>query len=245
MGTKKWSLGLAAAAPACGLMLATFAAPANATAYLEVYDSQTGTAVCNQSSPTDAPLVCDATSGTGSWSVTVDTGLDGSSSTLGKVDLSFDAMGTAPPADNLYLLYYVDDLTGNGATNFVTTLGGTADSGLLGNFASGYSTGASSELPASDFCGQTGPDFGTSTSLATFCNETGAFSGSQYSSGNSITGPYQLGLVADLDLMSGTDGTISGDIEVAQVPEPATFALFGAGLLGCALFLRRRRSSND
>lgn len=242
MRTKRWSLGFAAAAPACGLMLAAVTAPASATAYLDVYDTNTGTYLCNDVSATDAALTCNGS--IGSWTFTVDSGIDGSSGSLGKIDLDFDGIGTAPPSDQLDLLYFVDDLTGTGTTSFMTTLGGTADSGVSGDFESAFYNVDDPTTPVGDFCGQTGPVlYGVATQISTFCDQTGSFSGSQYKGGYPITGPYELGLLADLNLTNATNGIISGDFEVAQVPvpEPATLALFGAGLLGCALFLRRRR----
>lgn len=50
--------------------------------------------------------------------------------------------------------------------------------------------------------------------------------------------------VASFSLTVPSSGRASFDIKT-EVPEPGTLVLFGAGLLGCALFLgRRRRSPN-
>lgn len=242
LGTRTGSWTLAAAAPLCGLLLSALAAPAHATAFLAVYDTHTGTYLCNDSSAADAPLVC--TGSIGSWSFTVDSGIDGSHDSVGKIDLAFDAIGSAPPSDQLYLAYYIDDLTGTGTENFWTKLGGTADSGITGNFLSGFFSPDITSGSLATFCGQTGPDFGPATVLSTFCNQTGPFSDSQYLSGYPINGTYQLGLIADLNLNSGKNGIVSGDFEVETVPEPSTLALFGVGLLGCVLVLRRRRVPN-
>jgi hypothetical protein len=243
--TRMGSWSLAAAAPICGLMLSAMAAPAHADAYLQVYDSSTGTYLCQVSNTTDAPLSCNGT--IGSFAYTVDTGIDASHGTVGKVDLSFDAIGTAPPKDSLQMLYYVDDLTGNGNTSFLTTLGGTADAGKTnGNFLSGFASTGIPQVSVASFCGESGPAaYGTATILSTFCDQgSNSFSDQQASGPYDITGTYQLGLMADLNLTGGTNSVISGDLEVETVPEPATFALFGVGLLGCALFLRRRRVPN-
>lgn len=72
---------------------------------------------------------------------------------------------------------------------------------------------------------------------ATFPNiGTSASSGSNVNTG---AGPYSVTALYVID----TDGIAGSDLSTVQmtVPEPSTFALFGAGLLGCALFVGRRR----
>jgi hypothetical protein len=75
------------------------------------------------------------------------------------------------------------------------------------------------------------------TPLSTIGSTTNT-SVTDYATAN-FTGPYGLTMAVDI---SGT-GTVSIDDTLKEVPEPATFALFGAGLLGVALGMGRRRRS--
>jgi PEP-CTERM motif len=67
--------------------------------------------------------------------------------------------------------------------------------------------------------------------------------------GGSLTGPYSLTLVDQFcSNPAGSNGTCSGGLSFSTdgaitVPEPGTLALFGAGLLGCAFIVGRRRWS--
>lgn len=73
--------------------------------------------------------------------------------------------------------------------------------------------------------------------------------GSQYvTGGGPASGTYSLTLVDQFSAgctgsncaVFGVDGSIGG--VASTVPEPGTLALFGAGLLGCALAITRRRA---
>jgi hypothetical protein len=84
--------------------------------------------------------------------------------------------------------------------------------------------------------------------LAQFINELpatdpGLISGGPVYSTSTLSGEWDLGILDQFDIAAGASGTQSLDVTVGEVPEPTTFALFGAGLLGCALFVGRRRSS--
>jgi hypothetical protein len=53
---------------------------------------------------------------------------------------------------------------------------------------------------------------------------------------------YSLTITDTFSASDGGDPSYSVDTTVTQaVPEPGTLALFGAGLLGCALVVSRRR----
>ena len=216
-----------AIAPMCGAAAFALASiPAHASAFLSVYDSSTGTYLCNISSASDGALNCAGK--IGSFSFTADTGLDLTTGGVPSLDLDFDGAGKAPPADTLTIVYYINNAVPTGPTAFLTTWGGTATKGASGSFESAYED-ASGFFP-----------------LATFA------SGSPTFSGTSLAGPftidpflgdtYELGFVDELNLNSGAGQVISGDMTLqAYVPEPATLALFAAGLLGGAVGLRRRR----
>ncbi len=63
--------------------------------------------------------------------------------------------------------------------------------------------------------------------------------------GNAITSsntPYSLTLT---DMFSGTNGTtFSVDDQITATPEPGALVMFAAGLLGCAVFINRRRRAS-
>jgi len=222
--TKNMTLALAPVCAATAFALA--AVPAHATAYLSVFDTATSSYLCNVSSASDGALICDGK--IGSFSFTADTGL-ATPTALPNLDLAFVGKGSTPPADSLEISYVITDAQGAGPTTFGTTLGGTNANGTSGFFYAGYEDDSSI-----NFFGA----YGTAGS--------GAFNNTQFSGpydlDTTFDGLYEIGLFADLDLNSGKNVTISGDYNLqAYVPEPATLALFAAGLLGSALGFRRRR----
>ncbi|MGH8291247.1 MAG: PEP-CTERM sorting domain-containing protein [Steroidobacteraceae bacterium] len=87
----------------------------------------------------------------------------------------------------------------------------------------------------------TGNDCGSS-------NLIGSLSLSGTSNGISVNGgpdpirSYSLTIVDTFSAGGGLDPSYSVNTTLTSVPEPGTLALFGAGLLGCVLFSRRRRA---
>lgn len=59
----------------------------------------------------------------------------------------------------------------------------------------------------------------------------------------SATGPYSLTEVYTISAVG--KGNSSDTLDIQGVPEPGTLALFGAGLLGCALLVSRRRRTSQ
>ncbi len=57
-----------------------------------------------------------------------------------------------------------------------------------------------------------------------------------------VAAPYSLTLVDTL--WAGSGNSYSTDGRITQTPEPGALAMFGAGLLGCALFINRRRRAS-
>lgn len=65
--------------------------------------------------------------------------------------------------------------------------------------------------------------------------------------GGPLSGMYSLTLVDTFSTSCTSTGCASFSIDgnITSVPEPGTLALFGAGLLGCGLFLVRRRRARQ
>ena len=222
MARNKKLMGLAGVASACGLALAISSAPANATAYLRVCDITTGT--CNNQSGADAsPL--SYVGPLGDWNLTVAVGSSPGSQSLPQLDLTFGAqsIGRAMQDQQLEIVYYIDDAIGAGNLTFLTTVGGTDSPGASGTYLSATQQG-------------------TFNPLSQFSSSSASFNFSGLAT-QDLVGSYDLGMIVDLFDLKGTVGGVTGDMNI-RVPEPGTIALFGAALLGCALFLRRRRLPN-
>jgi len=97
------------------------------------------------------------------------------------------------------------------------------------------------------FCNDTGAatlanDCGASNLIGSLSLSTKSGGGSMIG-GPATTGPYSLTIV-DTFSTNPNGVSYSADTSLVQAPEPGTLAMFGAGLLGCALFINRRRGSH-
>lgn len=107
--------------------------------------------------------------------------------------------------------------------------------------------GSTDSNAMSDFSGSYNP--GTASLIGMLSLNGGGYVTSA-PGGDAATGPYSLTLVQQFcSDPPGGDGTCSGGLSmqaaggITTAPEPGGLALFGAGLLGVALFAGRRRSS--
>lgn len=97
-----------------------------------------------------------------------------------------------------------------------------------------------------DFGGVYNP---TTASLIGTVTVNGLGAASTQGGGSGANGPYSLTLVDQFcSDPAGANGTCTGGLQFSSdggiaLSEPGTLALLGAGLLGCALFVSRRRSS--
>jgi len=165
----------------------------------------------------------------GNFVINVTTGLSKpilGSATLPDIDLSsVDVTSTA--GGTLTLEVTDTDFIGNGGlADFVSAIGGTQ--------------GAGGSLSYKTFADCSNTAFGTGIALQSQSfSGGGAFSGSTTSPTALCSGDYSLTELVSLALPGGFN-TTSFDANLA-VPEPATLALFGAGLLAIPLFSRRKR----
>jgi hypothetical protein len=219
-GEKRWALGLVSVGSLCGLMLSFASAPAHADPELLIFDQTTDTIL--GTFPSTDPVTGTVDGVTYSISGTV-AQLSGGP----QLDLNFQLSGTASSALTLDALY-VDTDAGTGLASFVS-YGSVSGNFSTDSFYTGTATESLSDVNVlAQFLGQNPAPF---TSLTE----------GPVSSSSTISGAWDLGVLDQFVFGAGDSGQQSGDILVAEVPEPTTFALFGASLLGLALFLGRRR----
>jgi hypothetical protein len=120
---------------------------------------------------------------------------------------------------------------------------------LSGNLPGGGQVTSSAYWDTADtyFCGS-----GSKASIACSCTDlinslTLSKTGSTWALGGPDTiRSYSLTVVDTFSADGGLDPSYSVDTTVTQaVPEPASLALFGAGLLGCAVAVSRRRRATQ
>lgn len=209
--------GLGSLASAGALCLALVAGTAHADAMLTLNNgsnnitlSDGGTGVINFSCADD-PSWCTQ----GGWLLDFDLAVTQpmlGTATAPDMHLTVAAEGTG----TLTITFTDNDLTGVGATQLLTSIGG-----VIGEGGSVSASSWSSDGTLGTF-GPLGP---------------GAISGAQ-SAAEDLVGPYSLTFSTTLthseNAMSSLDASI-------QAPEPGVFALLGAGLLGWLIFARRTR----
>lgn len=81
--------------------------------------------------------------------------------------------------------------------------------------------------------------FGTSDQL--YSDTFSAVGSAEGTSALSLSSPFTYSLTEIYKITATGGGTLSASMNIADVPEPATFALLAVGLLGTAIGLRRRR----
>lgn len=163
----------------------------------------------------------------GSFTFNVTTGIynpsPGVATDLNTVNINSDGAGT------LYLVFGADNFT-SGAP-FAIESGGTMSGGVTSVTETAcYEPGSG----AFYICGLgPAPIFATATATG-----PGSFT---LNAGGSLLNPTNpFGLETDLAIVFSGAGTFSGDFALTSVPEPATLAMLGSGLLGFAAWGRRK-----
>ena len=148
-----------------------------------------------------------------------------------QLDLNFAATtANGAPGGNIFLFASDTDFTGLGNHGFLMTLGGTnsGGSGTVTGRAWGGTNNTQLSFSGANLFSTIGPLSGPT------------YAGSSSGSFPSSVTPYSLTIGVAINRTTG--GTTTGDLNLS-VPEPASMALFGLGLMGFGVASRRRKAS--
>ena len=148
-----------------------------------------------------------------------------------QLDLTFTATTSNSINNNIFLYASDTDFLGVGSHPFLLTLGGTSSggSGTVTGRAWGGTSNTALQFSGANLFGTAGPLSGPAFSDSTSGNFT------------SVVSPYSLTIGVAVNRTSA--GTTTGDLNLAvsTVPEPASMALFGLGLMGVGAVNRRHK----
>jgi hypothetical protein len=144
-----------------------------------------------------------------------------------QLDLTFSAVTNDSATHTVYLYASDTGFTGTGA--FLLTLGGTQPP-----------PGAGNSVTAAALGGNTNTNLNFGNVLAMVSSTATPFALSAGGTISPLVNPY--GLTIGIAITRNAPGTTTGDLNL-QVPEPASMALFGLGLMGFAAAKRRRAAS--
>lgn len=203
-----------------------FASPAQATLILTLSDG-TNTQTITDVGDDGAVLFV---GGLGDWILNVTLGVGDpliGDTNKARLNLSsLNVMGWSESGGTLTIsLTNTDVSVPYGDTSYSVDIGGTTDGWI--SFQS--------------YVDSTNTAFGTETLLY----DTGVLTGGAFSStgngGTSVDGPYSITTVATINHEHGL--SVTGFNHGVEIPEPASLALLGIGLLGLAFAIRRRSKS--